>query len=182
MEEWREIPGFNGRYFASNIGRVKSIDFSYTHYWRGILKTNTVKGRILIQSKSYNGYMRIELSKFIGMKAIPKKYLVHRLVMQSFYGISDLVVNHKDSNRSNNNLNNLEYCTHSENMKHASSKGFLKNREKGRFLKVSKDDIQTIINLRNKGYYYNEIGKIYGCSGANIFNILKKLRIKNSIS
>jgi hypothetical protein len=62
------------------------------------------------------GYRYVSISK----DGNPRKHLVHRLVMEAFVGASDLQVNHKDGDKANNSLSNLEYCTSSENMLHRS--------------------------------------------------------------
>lgn len=92
-EIWKPIPGYEGRYWASNLGRIKSR--------RKILKTHY----------SESGYEKVSLYKH-GKK-------VHRLVMAAFEGekpYPEFEVNHKDGDRSNNKLDNLEYVTHYENL------------------------------------------------------------------
>jgi len=79
-----------------------------------------------------------------------KKVKVHRLVMSAFFGDdSDLVVNHKDGNRSNNNLENLEFCTHAQNSKHASLTGLQKVCDGWRRVIVTD---KTGIETKHKGY------------------------------
>lgn len=58
-----------------------------------------------------------------------KNMSTHRLVMLTFFGPSDLDVNHKDGNPLNNRLSNLEYCTKSQNQRHSFRKGFRKNKK-----------------------------------------------------
>lgn len=102
-EEWRPVKGYEGLYEVSNMGRVKSL-----HYG---------KRRILKQSVLPNGYMKVVLNK----DGTANMKTVHRLVATAFirnpnnYG----VVNHKDGNKKNNTVDNLEWCTRSYNTKHA---------------------------------------------------------------
>lgn len=107
QEIWKDIEGYEGKYQISNFGRVKSLVFrnnKYLIYREKILKPNIGK----------DGYVRIGLRD---KNKKTKTYLVHRLVAQAF--ISDynnsLVVNHKDENKSNNNVLNLEWTTIREN-------------------------------------------------------------------
>ena len=96
--KWKDIPGYEGKYQVSNTGEVKSLNY------RGSGKT-----KLLRQSTDKNGYKRVGLFK----NGKEKKYRVHRLVAIVFLpNPNDLSqVNHKDENPSNNNVNNLEWCT-----------------------------------------------------------------------
>src|SRR5690606_28075604 len=95
---------------------------------------------------------------------------VHRLVMKYFYKDSDLLVNHKDGDKKNNNLNKLEYVTHSENMKHAFKMGVLTKTFKR---KVTDNTIKDIRRLKEQeGMTYEEIYKLYPIVG---FQYLKRI-------
>lgn len=91
-EIWKDIPGYEGLYKINNYG---------------IIKNN--KGNIRKQTIDKNGYCRIILSK----KRINKNYLIHRLVAQVFIDNPNNypIINHKDENKQNNCVNNLEWCT-----------------------------------------------------------------------
>lgn len=112
-ENWREIPNYDGRYYVSNIGCVKSVE---RKKWNGN-GWQTVKGKILKNQINSNGYYVVNLCK----QGIQKTVKVHRLVAQAFLTNYDenLQVNHKDGNKLNNNIINIEMCTPSENMKHS---------------------------------------------------------------
>lgn len=120
MEEiWKDIEGYEGLYQVSNLGKVKSLDRTIITR-KGYIQF--FKGKMLDYSKRKNncGYYRVSLSG--------KEYLVHQLVAKTFilnpYEKSD--VNHLDGNKSNNNVENLEWCTHIENMQHAFNSGLAK--------------------------------------------------------
>ena len=101
MEEiWKDIKGFEGKYQVSNLGRV-----------RGFVR---VKGKILSYHPSSDGYLRAELRKD-GKKI---RFYVHRLVAQAFISNPDNLpeVNHKDEDKTNNKVDNLEWCTHEYNI------------------------------------------------------------------
>ena len=97
IEVWRDIRGYEGLYQVSNLGRVKSIPRERT------------KGGILKPLKDTTGYLSVNLYK----NGKIKRYKIHRLVANNF-----LEVNHKDGNKLNNNLSNLEYVTRSQNILH----------------------------------------------------------------
>ena len=105
-EIWKPIEGFDGCYEVSNLGRVKSID--------RIIKINTVftvrKGRMLKLVTSKIGYVYCTLV----YKGKVNTYLVHRLVAQAFISNPDNLreVNHKDEDKTNNRVDNLEWCDH----------------------------------------------------------------------
>ena len=92
MEEWRAVPGYEGLYEVSNTGNVKSL-----------IKNKIIKGFI-----NRSGYRLVGLSK----NGIRKKITIHRLVAQVFIENPDNLpeVNHKDEDKTNNNVDNLEWC------------------------------------------------------------------------
>lgn len=105
MEEWKNIPMYPN-YQASNIGNIRSV----THYdTLGRLKHGVQKKF----KKHRNGYLCVTLYH-------KNVVLVHRLVALAFLGVGNngLEVNHKDGNKQNNNVENLEWVTKSENQKH----------------------------------------------------------------
>lgn len=106
MEEWRDIPGYDGYYQISNQGRVRSKD-RYARVCGG--GQRLVKGRVMALTKATNGYPMINLS----YKRVLSHHLVHRLVAQAFIPNPNNYpqVNHKDENITNNCVDNLEWCT-----------------------------------------------------------------------
>ena len=108
-----------------------------------------------------------------------KTFRVHRLVLLAFKPVENsqnLEVNHKDGNKKNNSLDNLEWCNDSENQIHAFKLGLQKPRrgEKSNFSKLSINDIEKIFKLREKGLTQKEIAEIIGCTRSNISYILNK--------
>ena len=93
-EIWKNI---NDRYQVSNLGNVRSVNYMNT----GIIK-------LLKQFKSYNGYIRVGLS----IDGKLKNLLVHRLVAQAFIPNPNNLpqINHKDEDKTNNVVGNLEWC------------------------------------------------------------------------
>lgn len=115
MEEiWKDIPGYEGYYQVSNLGRIKSLprckptDKRKTH-------NNIRKPRL-----AKNGYLRVNLSKGNSVKW----FGVHRLVALTFIPNPDNlpVINHKDENKQNNRVENLEWCTHQYNCEYGTAR------------------------------------------------------------
>ncbi|WP_138314850.1 NUMOD4 domain-containing protein [Enterococcus faecium] len=116
-EVWKDVPGYEGLYQASNLGRVKSLSREHKSY--GNLKnlgdigkiniTYKNPGKILSQHKSADGYLRCIFCKD-GKK---KMQNVHRVIAKAFIENPDNkpVVNHKDEDKTNNTPENLEWTT-----------------------------------------------------------------------
>lgn len=116
-EIWKDIPDYEGLYQASNLGRIRSLD-------RIIISSKGVsmpyKGKILSQSSDgCKGYLKVKLSK----NGKAKTFRVHYLIAITFLDKKGECINHKDGNKINNNVENLEWVTYSENNKHAYDNG-----------------------------------------------------------
>ena len=116
-EIWKPVKNYVGLYMVSNLGRVM----------------NCRTGRILKEQLHERGYLRVTLSK----NGKQKMFKVHRLVMIAFVGYVEGKdqVNHIDGDKSNNRLDNLEWCTQSDNMKHAYDNGLAKSKKKVRAIR-----------------------------------------------
>lgn len=114
MEEiWKTIPGYNGIYQASNLGRVCREDGKYG---KQIRKNHRyiLKGEV-----AHNGYIRYTLCDKKGNK---RRFFGHRLVLWAFGFKQNSprdVVNHIDGNKANNRIDNLEWCSQKENIAHS---------------------------------------------------------------
>ena len=110
-EIWKDVKGYEGLYQVSNLGNVKSLDRVVEHE-KGNLTKRNLKGDIL-KIRTIHGYAYITLSKDNKLKS----YRVHRLVAQAFIPNPNNypTVNHKDENRLNNRVDNLEWCTQKYN-------------------------------------------------------------------
>lgn len=100
-EIWVDVPNFEGKYMASNLGRIKSINFN-----------KSGKEGLLKKTKQPNDYERVCLSQKTAA------FSVHRLVYSSFYGAipDECVIHHKNSIRDDNRLENLECVNQRENV------------------------------------------------------------------
>ncbi|MFQ3543519.1 NUMOD4 domain-containing protein [Halobacillus rhizosphaerae] len=112
---WKPVVGYEGIYEVSNTGLVRTSNNKTTYSIRH--GKRVWKQRILRQKVSKDNCCRVCLWK----NKEEKTFLVHRLVAFSFLPLIEgkEYVNHIDGNRLNNNLDNLEWCNHTENNNHA---------------------------------------------------------------
>lgn len=103
MEIWKDIEGYESLYQVSNLGNVKSLNYN-----------KTKKERLLKLTKNKDGYLQVNLHK----EGKAKIYRVHRLVALAFIPNNDKTkdqVNHIDEDKTNNRVENLEWCTREYN-------------------------------------------------------------------
>lgn len=158
QEIWKDIPNYEGTYQVSNLGRVRSVSHTVVNNKNG--GKRTVQSRLLKQ-EFRNGYLVVYFCK----DRKRKQFSVHRLVAQAFCVNPNnyTVVNHIDFNKTNNNANNLEWCTQLQNTRY-SYKNFRKamNDKKRRLQKGEMYGItykkqcnryEVYINLKYHGRY-----------------------------
>lgn len=125
-EIWKDVKDFEGHYQVSNFGRLRSLDRKI------IFKNGRVclyKGKIRKLNKSDNGYIVVGLFNKCNYRMVT----LHRLIAETFIPNPDNLpeVNHKDENRLNNNVDNLEWCTHKYNNEysHTMEKAYISKRK-----------------------------------------------------
>lgn len=125
MEEiWKDIPGYERLYQASNLGQIRSLDrtVEYVKHYSGrdVKAVHNFKGRVLKQSFT-SGYLGVLLS----VDGNKTSELVHRLVASTFVDNPDNKpqVDHRDGDRTNNHVDNLLWVTSKENHANTISKG-----------------------------------------------------------
>lgn len=150
-EEWRSVQGYEGIYKISNFGRVFSEK----------------RKLIMSPSKIAEGYLGVTF-RTPGKRKTPR---VHRLVAIHFIDNPENKpeVNHIDGDKTNNHYKNLEWCTRSENMKHAFSLGLndLKG-ENGSNCKLTEREVKEIRFKKENGAKVIDLMKEYGISSSNV--------------
>lgn len=178
-EVWKDIKGYEGYYQASNLGRIKRLEREIkTRNGKGehkrILKENILQGFYCPK-----GYVRVLLTR----DKKNKTYMIHRLIAETFIPNPDNFpqVNHIDGIKNHNNVENLEWCTQSYNIKHSYEIGLRssvdevlkKNREK-QSKKVAKYDVYG--NLLE---IYGSVNEATKKNKAGRTQILKSCRHEN---
>ena len=125
------------------------------------------------------GYKEVILSYY----PYSKQVLVHRLVLSTFNpidGMENLDVNHIDGNKLNNRLDNLEWCTRSENIIHSYKNGLQNNvtNKYGNYKVLTEHQIQSIKELHEKGLIDKDIADIIGCSRELVSRKIRKMGIR----
>jgi hypothetical protein len=155
-EVWGDIEGYKGKYRVSNKGRVKSLRRK-GHLTERLLLLACASGRYL-QVALYSGRIR-------------KHFLIHRLVAKTFLDnlLQKEEVNHKNGIKTDNRVENLEWCTHSENMDHAVNildkkmgpKGGTRGSLNGNLKLTDRDIIEVRRLLKETNFSQEEIGNIF---------------------
>ena len=153
-ETWKPIKNYEGLYEVSNFGRVKALNYRRS------------KKEKLMSPSGSGRYLHVGLHR----GGERKHYSIHKLVLQAFLGNSNLSVNHINGIRTDNNLKNLEYCSHRENIKHAIDTGLRDG--KGEKNIKAKLTIGIIRNIR-KNKFNLTVSEFAACYGVFISTIYK---------
>jgi hypothetical protein len=170
-ELWLPVVGYEGYYEVSNIGRVRSVDRKVIYADGRIFM---YQGKVLSYNvNKINGALMVHLYK----NAKRMAYTVHRLVLSAFSPTCDstLEVNHKNGNRADNSVDNLEWCTRKENMQHGFRTGLINNTGTNHGNNVYNDlqIIEAKVMLK-KGFSLGEIETKTGVKKATLHQIKAK--------
>jgi hypothetical protein len=171
MEIFKDIKGYEGMYQISNLGNVKSLSRPRSETQKNMI----TKDRILKSSISNRGYKRVILVK----DKIKKSLLVHRLIAIAFIPNPENKkdINHKDSDRLNNNIDNLEWCTPKENTAHMIDNGRMNwsnaaRGEKHGISKLTEDQVREIkTHLRDGNISQRQLARKYNIHNTAIYFI-----------
>lgn len=162
-ERWLPIPGYEGYYEASDLGRVRSLPR------RG--SNNALHaGRILKpQRRGPRGYLGVTLS--VHGKA--KGYYMQRLIAATFLGPrpDGMDVCHKDDDKTNNRATNLKYDTHAANQREASERGLSAFGERNGMVRLGEAQVAEIRMARAAGVRGIDLARQYGISKAQVSRI-----------
>lgn len=163
-EVWKPIENYE-RYLVSQYGRLISCYKNSNIY-------------VLIKQQfDDKGYCRIILHKRINGKEIIKRIKIHRIVGEYFIPKIEgkYFLNHKDGNKSNNFVGNLEWCTFNENMDHAYRNGLIDNRgEKHGMSKLKEVDVLKIRELYDNGMIQRNIMRKFNICACTAHNIVHR--------
>lgn len=171
MEEWKDIEGYEGLYQVSNLGRVRSLD----HYASNGRTMILYRGKVLSQNLGTNGYYSVQLCK----NNIPKRREIHRLVAETFLKRTSGkdIVNHKDEVKTNNHVDNLEWCTPTYNTNYGDAISKRSERMKGRPNKKK----WVKVRCNETGVYYESVKHAAEATGVHrsaISMVLNGKRVK----
>jgi hypothetical protein len=160
VEVWKPIKGYEDFYEVSNTGKIRSLPHP----------TKRVgTGKVLKAHLSNQGYFIVRYRR-PDERAV-KAFLVHREFAKAFipnpHNLSD--VNHKDGNKINNSIENLEWCSHTDNVRHAFKTGLVAS---GEDRKASRLTSKAVKEIREKyiprTYSQYKLAKEYGVSQSTI--------------
>ena len=127
-EIWKPVKDYEGLYEVSDLGRVRSLDRIVIQDCKWGSECNHIYNGKILKPRYHNGYVNVRLNK----NGKPKTRNIHRIVAEAFIPNPEnkKTINHKDGNKSNNKVDNLEWATDSEQQLHAYKMGLKKGRKK----------------------------------------------------
>jgi hypothetical protein len=176
IEIWKPITGYEYYYEISNLGRVKSLQRKGLRNGKPYLK----KEKILKPIQMGN-YLGVQLA----VNKTHEKHYIHRLVAEHFlekpFSTKELIVNHKNGEKHNNQDNNLEWVTYKENIQHAYENRLNPNfGENSHYAKYSDETVKKVRDLFATGkYLQSELAEMFGISRMQIHRIVKNKNRKH---
>lgn len=169
FEQWRPVRGYEGCYEVSSEGRVRSL-------------VSKQPALLLSQYRRRDGYLQVQLK----VAQAARNFLVHVLVDEAFNGPcpAGLERNHRDGDKGNNRLGNLERISHVENVRHAFREGLCRSREgeANAFAKLTEDHVRGIRSEAEASRYpsgrirrgvLQDMAARYGVSSVTIGKVIR---------
>ncbi len=170
LEIWKDIPDYVGLYQASNLGRIKSLAKWKNHPHSGM---SFCKEKIISEIQSKNRYHKVCLWK----NGIKKSFMVHRLVAFCFIENPKMLkeINHINGLKDDNRVENLEWCTRSENVQHAFDNGLAKKGENHPDSRLTEQKVLAIRRLYkiNPNFKKRKLARKLGICHMSLLKILK---------
>lgn len=175
MEEWKDIIGYEGYYEVSTSGLIRSVDRLVKNGHAEYIR----KGHVLTPSLSNSGYLQVRLS----IRQEIKPFYVHRLVAEAHIKNPNNLpqINHKDEDKTNNKVENLEWCSRKYNMNYGTfpqrrlEKALRERNDESRSKKVYQYDYNgSLIN------FFASLHEVERCTGIKQDKISKSCRKKGS--
>ena len=168
-ERWLPVPGWEGRYEVSDLGRVRSLgmwitnQFGAPYYRPGIIRALWTDPRGYVHATLYRGNTQ-------------RRQAVHQLVMRAFVGPAPagLEVCHNDGIPGNNHLSNLRYDTHSANLLDKGAHGTAARGESNHRNRWTEDQVREMRRLYAQGLSQSQIAVMFGARQATIQAIVSR--------
>jgi len=174
-EIWKEVAGYEGLYEASNLGRIRSVPRTLID---GLGRARRYRSKILTGGVSDKGYWAVMMCR----GSVQRMTLISRLVAETFIPNPDgkAEVNHKDGNKNDNSVNNLEWMTHQENSLHRNAVLRKNIGDKNYGAKMTNETVMEMRKMREEtGYAYRIIAEKFGLNENTIYRAITKRHWKH---
>lgn len=175
--KWKNVVGYENLYLVSDTGIIKALKKvrGMPCQWDGVKNKGSriYPEKIMIYQTDKDGYFRVKLFK----ESIAQHYRVNRIVAIAFIPNPENkpLVNHKDGNKQNNSVSNLEWATNRENLDHAMNTGLMKD-----IRKFTESDVIRIKTLHKSGLITaKEVAAEFNCHVNYVYLIFENKRWKH---
>lgn len=172
-ENWKDVPGFEGRYQVSDLGRVRSVDRAreLRTRWGGTF-SRVFRGQVLAPALDKDGYLRV------GLYDSPRKVFVpvHRLVALAFVpnllGLPE--VDHEDSDRANPAASNLQWVTKLQNTALSTARGKMLKGERHPHARLTEATVREARRLAAEGAPFTDLARKFRVSDVAVRSAVLK--------
>jgi hypothetical protein len=170
QEEWRAIPGFEGSYEVSDMGRVRSLERKIWSSYKGKPYLKRVKPCVLKPQKHSGGYAQISLSGTVK--------LIHWLVLEAFVSLrpEGMIGCHNFGNKNDNSLANIRWDTPAENTRDMHAHGTDGFGERNPMHKLKMADVVMIRSRCMSGEHQKSVASDFGIRQAHVSRLVRKTR------